>query len=100
MSQFRKVLSIKSDKISELAEDTCTEVLDKDFVDIFALLVKDLASSKLEAELHVEKVECNLHQGDKVGISAIGELARIKDNVIMSAFLEWADLMHKIQHIR
>ena len=40
---FRKSLSSKADKVSELAQDACTEVLDKNFVDIFASSVQDLA---------------------------------------------------------
>ena len=32
-------------------------------------------------ELNVEKVECGMHQGDKVGASVVGELSRIKDKV-------------------
>ena len=59
---FRKVLSSKSDKVTELAEGACTEVLDKEFVDVFALSVQDLAASKFAAELNVENVECNVHQ--------------------------------------
>ena len=36
---FRKVLSSKYDNGAELSEDLCAGVLDKDFVDIFALSV-------------------------------------------------------------
>ena len=52
---FSKALSSKYDKFSKLAEDTCAEVLDKDFFDIFASLVKDLATSKVVPELNVKK---------------------------------------------
>ena len=43
---FWKVLSRKSDKMAELAEDACAKVLDKEFIDIFTLLAQDLAVLK------------------------------------------------------
>ena len=66
----------------------CTEVLDKDFVDIFALLVFDLEENKVVVELNAEKVEYYIHQGDEVRISAVGELVRRKDSMIVEEFLE------------
>ena len=94
---FRKVLSSKTNKVSELAQDACTEVLDKNFVNIFASSVRDLAASKVAVELIVEKVECDVHQGDKVGSSAVGKLTRSKDNVIVNEFPEGVELMNKIR---
>ena len=32
-------------------------------------------------ELNVEKLECDMHQGDKVGASTVGGLTGIKDKV-------------------
>ena len=58
---FRKALSRKYDKVTELAEETCAEVLDKEFFDSFALSVQDLSSSKVLAGLNVEKLECDMH---------------------------------------
>ena len=51
---FRKSLSRKADKVSELVQDARTQVLDKNFVDVFASSVKDLAASKVALELNVE----------------------------------------------
>ena len=76
---FRKSLSSKADKVPELFQDTCTEVPDKNFVDIFASSVQDLAANKVEVELNAENEECDMHQGDKVGSIAFGELTRSKD---------------------
>ena len=47
--------------MDELAKESCTKFLDKEFVDIFALSVQDLAVSKVSVELNIEKVECDMH---------------------------------------
>ena len=43
---------------------------------MFSSSVQDLAASTESKELKVEKVECDIHQGDKVGAKAVGELTR------------------------
>ena len=43
--------------LSELAQDAGTEVLNKNFVDIFASSAQDLAGPKVLVELNVEKAE-------------------------------------------
>ena len=45
--------------------------------------MQDLAASSVANELHVDEVECGTHQGDKVGASAVGELARTANKVSM-----------------
>ena len=92
---FRKALSRKCDKFAELVEDSCIQVLDKYFVG-FSLSVQDLVESKVSAESNAEKAECDMHQGDKVGSSAAGELTRSKGNAIVSAFPKVVDLMTKL----
>ena len=44
---------------------------------VFSSYVQDLATSAVSKELKVEKLECDIHQGDEVGASAVGELTRI-----------------------
>ena len=46
------------------------EFFDLDFTDIFSSSVQDLAASPASKELNEEKVECDTHQGDKLGSSA------------------------------
>ena len=43
--------------------------------------MRDLAASVTSKELKVEQVECDMHQGDRAGASAVGELTRRKDKV-------------------
>ena len=42
---------------------------------------QDLSTSDFSKELNVEKVECDIHQGNNVGASNVGELPRRKDKV-------------------
>ena len=43
--------------------------------------MQDLASSAMPKELNTEKVECDAHQGNKVGSSAVGESTRSKERM-------------------
>ena len=77
---FVKKLSHKDEKVSEVAEEACTEHF-ANFDDLFSSYVQDLAASALAKQLNAEKVECDMHQGDKVGAITVGELTRRKDKV-------------------
>ena len=48
---------------------------------MFSSLVQDLTASAVAKELEVNKVECGMHQRDKVGASAIGELVHTVNKV-------------------
>ena len=41
--------------------------------------MQDLAESAIAKELNVEKVECDMHKGNEVGASSVGQLTRSKD---------------------
>ena len=96
---YRKVVSRKSDKVSELVQDECNEVLDKNFANVFASQVQHLVVRKVSVELNGDKVEFDMHEGNKVGISDSGELSRNKDNVLVSEFSEWIELMIKLRDV-
>ena len=69
---FRKHISHKTDKVDKLAEEMWDEVFGLKFQDTLASSAQDLASSVVAKELEVDKVECDMHQGDKVVASAWG----------------------------
>ena len=71
----------KSDKTVEFAEEVCDEHFDLNFTNTFSSSVQDLAASAASKELNVDKVECDVRQGDKVGASSIEELTRKKDKL-------------------
>ena len=78
---FRKPLYHVAEKVAELAEESCNECFDLDFADVFSSSVQDLTASAVSKELNVEKIECDTHQGDKLGASSVGELTWRKDKV-------------------
>ena len=69
---FRKPVSHKFDKVAALAEEVFHECFELDFQHMFSSSTQDLATSTVSKELKVEKVECDMHQGDKAGASAVG----------------------------
>ena len=80
---FRKSLSYKADKVAQLAEEVCQEHFELNFQETFSSSVKDLAARDSSKEL---KVECGMHQGDKVGTSAVIELTRNLNKVNLLIF--------------
>ena len=69
---FVKPISHEVDKVAELDEEICDETFDLKFQDTFSSSVQDLAASAVAKTLEVDKVECDMHQGDKVGASVFG----------------------------
>ena len=78
---FRKLYSHTSDELAELGQEACNKTFGVEFVDAFSCLVHDLAASAIAKELQVDEVECDMHQGDKVGASAVGELVHTVSKV-------------------
>ena len=73
---FRKLDVHASDEVAELAQQECNEIFGVEFHDTLSQLIQDLAASAVAKESQVDKVECGMCQGGKVGASAVGELAR------------------------
>ena len=69
---FRKLLLYVADKEADLAEEGCNEHFELDFTHMFSYSAQDLSASTVSKELNAEKLECDMHQGDKVGASAFG----------------------------
>ena len=78
---FLKPVTHKADDVSTLAKEVYQEFFGCEFQDIFSSAVQDLAASAVANELNVDKVECDMHQGDKVGASTVGELFRTANKV-------------------
>ena len=78
---FRKLDTHASGKVSELAQKACNEIFGLVFHYMFSCSVQDLSVSAVAKELKIDKVECDVHQGDKVGASAVGELVRTVNKV-------------------
>ena len=78
---FRKLESHTSDEIAELGQEVINETFGVEFTDLFSYSVQDLAASAVAKELQVDKVEYDVHQGDKVGASVGRELVRTANKV-------------------
>ena len=50
----------------------CDEIFDLKFQDAFSSSAQDQAASAVAKGLEVDKVECDVHQGDKVGLDLLG----------------------------
>ena len=85
--------------MSVLVEESCDEVIDKVINEIFSQLFQDLGIRKVANELSENYVSCDMHQGNKVGSSAAGELSRSKDNFAINTFPDGVDLMNKLLNI-
>ena len=69
-------------------------------VDICGILVQDRAALKVAEYLNFDEAEgCDMHDGDKIGRSAIGELVRSKNKQIINPFPEGVKLIEKFQGI-
>ena len=80
---FRKLVTHKADDVAMLAKEACQEFFGCEFQDMFSSSVQDLAASAVANELNVDEVEYDMHQGDEVGASAVGELFRAANKVKM-----------------
>ena len=66
---------------------------------MFSSSVLYLAASLASKELNSEKIEYDMHQGDKLGASAVGELSRRKEQEKLhdhSSYLYFTILMLKV----
>ena len=78
---FRKPVSHKANDVATSSKEIVLEFFGCEFLDLFSSAAQDLAASSVANELHVDKVECDMHQGDKVGASAVGKLFRATNKV-------------------
>ena len=63
--------------------------------DIVAATMSDLAAKGIAREFGQEGEECDMHQGDKIGRSAVGDLVRTVNKVPVNAFPSGQVLMKK-----
>ena len=80
---LRKPVSHKADNVATLAKEIVLKFVGCEFLDLFSSEAHDLAASSVANELHVDKVECDMRQGDKAGASTVGEPVRAAKKVRM-----------------
>mmetsp|Transcript_37826 Transcript_37826/g.106865 ORF Transcript_37826/g.106865 Transcript_37826/m.106865 type:complete len:156 (+) Transcript_37826:152-619(+) len=62
---------------------------------IVGSVISDRAAKGVSEEFGLEEEVCGMHDGDKLGRSAIGELLRRRDKKVINPFPEGAELMAK-----
>ena len=59
---FRKPVSHKANNVATLAKEIVLEIFGCEFIDLFSSAMQDLAAGLVSNELHVDKVEFDMHQ--------------------------------------
>ena len=73
---FQKVKDSTTDTVSNLGQELVKDRTNFDFKQIIACAVQDSAAKSVAKAWELEVETCDMHDGDKVGASAIGRLVR------------------------
>ena len=91
----------KSNCVAQFIKKITTEVAGEDLNDVCDVSKQDLAALSVAKELGISKIEaCDMHDGNKIGWSAIGELVRTKDKIPVNPFPKGVNIMEKISYLR
>ena len=86
--------------ISKFIQDVSLEVLGQELAVICDSSVQDRAALSVSNHLGITEAEpCDMHDGDKIGRSAIGELTRSNKKVVINPFVEGKALMKRFQDL-
>jgi hypothetical protein len=89
-------LSDGTDKVGAITIETVmNEVTGFKYNQVMAAMISDLAAKGIAREFEQEGESCDMHQGDKIGRSAIGDLVRSKNKVPVNPFPAGQILMKK-----
>lgn len=69
------------------------------YTDICASIISDAAAKGVAAEFEQDEEVCEMHQGDKIGRSAVGTLVRSKNKVQINPFKEGKMLLAKVHNL-
>ena len=94
---FRKVSTTCGEYIADLAREVVEETTVVEFNMLTGSSVQDCAALSVAEELDLEPEKCTMHQGDKIGKSAIGELLRSKNKAIVNPFPPGLNLFKKLR---
>lgn len=73
--------------VARLLDDTCFDRTNQPLNTVAGLMVSDCAAIGVSTESGMsEKEGCDMHDGDKVGLSATGTLTRSKNKIIVNPF--------------
>ena len=94
---FGKVSTTCGEYIADIAREVVEEttVVESDI--LTGSSVQDCAALSVAEELDLEPEKYTMHQGDKIGKSAIGELVRSKNKAIVNPFPPGLNLLKKLR---
>ena len=97
---FRKVADSKTNTVKQLAESVAHEITAFPFEELMSCSVQDAAAKSVAKAFGFEEETCDMHDGDKVSASAIGQLVR-KDGRgnVVNPFVEGDVLVAKCNKI-
>ena len=82
--------------VAELVRRVVLEVTAKEVSEIVSLAVQDGAALGVARQLDMDEVEgCDMHDGDKIGQAAIGELVRTRMKVPINPFTDGKEIVTK-----
>jgi len=73
---FKRALSSTSESVATMAREVVQEITGFDFNEVCGASVQDAAARSVARLLNLEEETCNMHDSNKIGRSAIGELLR------------------------
>ena len=83
---FRRARSSAGESVANLAREEVFNTTGYRFDQIIGCSVQDAAARSVAAHLQLEEETCDMHDGDKIGRSAIGELLRTRNKVAINSF--------------
>ena len=93
---FKHVTNSKSANVTDLGRTVVKDVTGFNFEDLFGLAIQDRGATKVAKALELDEEICDMHNGDKIGASAIGELTRSKNSQVINPFPTGQHLMKKL----
>ena len=94
---FRRCKDNTGEGVGSLAKTVVKEVTWFQTNTIVGSAVHDGAAKSVARSLGLEVETCDMHDTDKVGQSAIGELTRSKDHIVVNPFPEGLELLQKLR---
>lgn len=83
---FKRAFSSTGINVAIMARNVVKEITNHNFSDICGCSVQDSAAKSIARHLDLEEETCDMHDTDKIGRSAIGELLRKKGERFVNPF--------------
>jgi hypothetical protein len=86
--------------VSELVKKVMRDTYGFDSTKIFGAAISDRAAKGIASQLDLEEEVCAMHDGDKLGQAAIGDLTRSRGGRVVKPFAEGVALMTRARKLK